>query len=63
MDTPPEYEMDPSTPVHMTRTGMLKDGQPDREWFLESVERSRRAIELGREEMDRELQQILDGEV
>jgi hypothetical protein len=63
MDTQPEHEIDPSVPVHMTRAGMLKDGQPNREWLLESVERSRRAVEQGREEMNRELLRILDEEV
>jgi hypothetical protein len=63
MDTQPGYEMDPSAPVHMTKSGMLKDGQPNREWFLESLRLSRRAIAQGREAMDRELQRILDGEV
>ena len=53
-------ELDPSVPVHLTRAGLLTNGQRNDEWFAESVKRSRRALTLGRAEMDRELRRILD---
>lgn len=58
-----EAELDPSFPVQMTKIGVLKDGESDREWFDESVRRSQRFIELGRREREKELQRILDGKV
>jgi hypothetical protein len=56
----PEF-LDPSVPVHLTKAGMLKDGKPNREWFDEACEQSRRAIECGRAEMDKELAALADG--
>ena len=54
-------ELDPSFESQLTRIGALKDCEPDREWFEKSVERSRKAIEFGRAEADRELARILAG--
>ena len=53
-------ELDPSWNVQMTKIGVLKNGDPDREWFLESVRRSQGALAEGRAWADRELQQILN---
>jgi hypothetical protein len=72
MTEEPEHEWsDPSVPVHLTRLGMLIGGTvPNREWFEESLRQSRRAVELGKAEMEREfadtddeLQKILDDSV
>ena len=62
MTTEPDF-VDPSVPVHLTKAGVIKDGEPDREWFEESVRRSQRFIELGKREREKELQRILDGKV
>ena len=62
MTTGPDF-VDPSVPVHLTKAGAIKDGEPDREWFEESVRRSQRFIELGKREREKELQRILDGKV
>ncbi len=58
---------DPSVPVHMHRAGILKDGQPNRDWFEESLKQSRSAVAFGKAELarefaetDEELQRILD---
>lgn len=58
MTTP---ELDPSVPVHLTKAGVLKDGEPNREWFEESVRRSRRAIDFAMGERDRELAALAEG--
>lgn len=52
-------EISPGLPVYLTKAGALKDGEPDREWFEESCRRSQRAIEFAREEMERELLNML----
>jgi hypothetical protein len=60
-----EYpDMDPSVPVHLTKLGMLKDGELNREWFEQSLKDSRRAVEEGKAamaaEMIDEAQEFLD---
>ena len=55
-------DIDASVPVHLTRAGILKDCEPNREWFLRSLELSKRAIAFAEEEKDRELMRILDGD-
>lgn len=54
--------IDPMLPVWLERGGATVDGEPDRSWFEAECQRSRLAMQLGREERDRELQRILDGE-
>jgi hypothetical protein len=36
----PKVEVDPSIPVHLTRAGVLKDGQLNRDRFAKSVEQA-----------------------
>jgi hypothetical protein len=55
-----EVTSDASSPVHLTRAGVLANGDPQRSWFEESLRRSRRAIEFARAEINRELREILD---
>jgi hypothetical protein len=55
----PKAEVDPCFEVQLTKVGALK-GEPDRQWFLESVRRSQRALAEGRAWADRELQSTLD---
>lgn len=50
----PDY-LDDAVEVHLTKIGVLKDLRPDGEWFQGSLEGSRRAVELGKAEMAREL--------
>ncbi len=54
-------ELDPSFEVQLTKIGALKNLTANREWFEESLQLSRRAVEFGREEMDRELDRIVNG--
>ena len=59
--------LDPSFEVQLTKLGALKDLTANRAWFEESLKLSRRAVEFGKTEMEREfaesdeeLQQILN---
>lgn len=54
--------MDPSVPVALTKAGMLRDGEPNREWFKASCARSKGAIEFAMAERDRELTALADGD-
>jgi hypothetical protein len=60
MEENPEL-LDPSVPVHLTKAGVLKDGEPDRSWFEESCKRSERAIAFAMAERDRELTALAEG--
>ena len=62
MDTNRPDFLDPSFEVHLTKIGVLKDGVPDREWFLASCAQSKVAIEFAKAEMERELRAIANGE-
>jgi hypothetical protein len=57
-------DMEPSVPVHLTKAGIVKDGELNREWFEQSLKDSRAAVEFGKAEMAREmvedLQEFLD---
>ena len=53
--------LDPSVPVHLTKAGILKDGELNHEWFAENVEQSRRAVEFGKAEMAREMVEDIQG--
>jgi hypothetical protein len=53
-------DLDPSVEVHLTKAGAIRDAEPDREWFAESVRLSQRALAEGRRWADKELQGILD---
>jgi len=57
-------DMDPSVPVHLTKAGILKDGELNREWFEQNLKDSRAAVEFGKAQMAREmvedLQEFLD---
>ena len=46
----PDY-LDDAVEVHLTKAGVLKDLEPDGEWFKGSLERSRRAVEFGKAEI------------
>ncbi len=56
-------DVNPDIATHLAANGITEDGKPNRDWFKESCERSKRAIEEGRIEANRELQRILDEEV
>ena len=53
--------VNPDLDLYMGIAGMIDvtTGEPDRAWFQESVERSRRAIEFAKGEQDRELTQTI----
>ena len=54
-------EVDPIFEVALHRIGALKNLAGDREWFLESVWRSRAAIDFAMAERDRELAALAEG--
>ena len=56
-----EYpDMDPSVPVHLTKLGMLKDGELNREWFEQSLKDSRAAVEAGKAAMAADMIQDIE---
>jgi hypothetical protein len=53
---------DPSLPIHLTKAGALKEGEPDRDWLEQSCKLSRCAIDFAMAERDRELAALADGD-
>ena len=59
----PQAEVYPSLEVDLTKIGVLKDGELNREWFEESLRLSARAITFGKvadSELDRILRVLAD---
>jgi hypothetical protein len=53
-------DLDPSVPVHLTKAGIIKNGELDRSWFEQSVQTSCRAIEFGKAQWEKELAEADD---